>query len=107
MGESEGEDASPLLHVQAFTPLLGTLLLNSSSTVGAPARLCVLNLLSRIREAAAQRGGARAGSDTNTGCFGPVERKLFERELVQQVVIGMAHLETGSGAANGSGTQAR
>ncbi|THH05452.1 hypothetical protein EW145_g4780 [Phellinidium pouzarii] len=85
--EAEPRDV-PFLYVQSFTPLLGTLLLNTDANVGAPARRCVVDLLMRIREADAQ-------SDKATS-FGPEERRLFERELIQQVVIGMAHLDSGS-----------
>lgn len=95
-GEDSSEGDAPLLHVQAFTPLLGTLLLNAGSTVGAPARMCVVNLLARIREARTQNGA-------DIGYFGPSERKMFEREIIQQVVIGMAHLEAGAG--NGFGNR--
>ncbi|KAH8117354.1 ARM repeat-containing protein [Phellopilus nigrolimitatus] len=79
----------PLLYVQTFTPLLGTLLLNPGSNIGAPARRCIVNLLTRLREADAQ------GSDVQS--LGPVERRLFKRELLQQVVIGMGHLEPANG----------
>ncbi|EJD05837.1 ARM repeat-containing protein [Fomitiporia mediterranea MF3/22] len=76
----------PLLNVQAFTPLLGTLLLNPSASVNAPARHCAVNLLSRIRDA----------ESSDTGSFERIERRLFERELIEHVVIGMAHLDSNS-----------
>ncbi|KAI5122084.1 hypothetical protein M0805_006066 [Coniferiporia weirii] len=82
--EAEPRDV-PLLYVQSFTPLLGTLLLNPSINVGAPARHCVVNLLGRIREA--------DGKNEKAGDFVSEDRRLFERELIQQVVIGMAHLD--------------
>ncbi|KAL5529223.1 hypothetical protein ACEPAG_5197 [Sanghuangporus baumii] len=84
----------PLLNVQSFTPLLGTLLLNSGANVNAPARHCVVNLLRRVRE---------AGSD-EAGFLGPKERKLLEHELIQHVVIGMAHLDVDSPAEGSEGS---
>lgn len=82
------EQDMTLLDVQTFTPLLGTLLLNPSTSVGTPARLCVVTLLKRIRDA------DRKGD--NVGRFGSEQRALFERELIQHIVIGMAHLEVAS-----------
>lgn len=83
----------PLLNVQSFTPLLGTLLLNSGANVNAPARHCVVNLLRRIREA----------DSYEPGFFGPRERRLLEHELLQHVVIGMAHLDTDSPSEGSEG----
>lgn len=82
------EQDMTLLDVQTFTPLLGTLLLNPSTSVGTPARLCVVSLLKRIRDADRK--------DDGVGWFGTEERTLFERELIQHIVIGMAHLEVAS-----------
>lgn len=75
--------------MQSFTPLLGTLLLNPSANVNSHARHCVVNLLTRLRDAKSE--------SEDLGFFGEGERRLFERELLQQVVIGMAHLDVGSG----------
>ncbi len=80
--------AVPLLGVQSFTPLLVTLLLNPSREVGGRARTCIVALLSRIRDA--------NENGTSTGHFGPQQRRMFEREIMQQVVIGMAHLDNAS-----------
>ena len=92
------EPDTPLLDVQTFTPLLGTLLLNPSTNVGAPARMCVVTLLTRLRDVDTKSDDA--------GCFGPKERKIFERELIQHIVIGMGHLDVPSESSeSGSGEQ--
>lgn len=75
--------------MQAFTPLLGTLLLSPNSSVGAPARYCVVSLLRRLREADEK--------EVDLDHFGYGERHLFEQELIQQVVIGMSRLDVSDG----------
>ncbi|KAI0692388.1 armadillo-type protein [Cytidiella melzeri] len=123
------------ISVQAFTPILGTLLLSPNGLVGGPARYAVVELLSRVRRADAKsseredmslqtppaknpsgagqqvvnREEDRGGTSSSTpvghkgdnaeddysplGLFGPAERRLFEREMVYQVVIGMGRLD--------------
>ena len=120
------------ISVQAFTPILGTLLLSSNGLVGGPARYAVVELLSRVRRAdkrAARveereraivpavssdsrvpnrekdRGGTSSPKSPEQenddeedgyspiGLFGSEERRLFEREMVHQVVIGMGRLD--------------
>ena len=109
------EQGPHLLHVQAFTPMLGTLLLNPSANVNASARYCVVNLLTRLREADKAEHDADPHSRHDSGQlgqqqqelgavrihFGPEKRKLFERELLHQVVIGMAHLQEDNNLASG------
>ncbi|TDL27378.1 ARM repeat-containing protein [Rickenella mellea] len=75
----------PTLGVQTFTPLLGTLLLSPNGLVGAPARHCVVELLNHIREADEAR--------EDPPHFGFGERRMFENELIQNVVIGMGRLD--------------
>lgn len=120
------------ISVQAFTPILGTLLLSPNGLVGGPARVAVVELLNRVRRADArerrqsdQPGASQVGAEqahrsaagdnaaetsidpqdeeeqdySPTGLFGSVERRLFEREMVQQVVIGMGRLDLAEEAA--------
>ncbi|OCH95039.1 ARM repeat-containing protein [Obba rivulosa] len=134
--ESEAEGVLPQaftppteIPVQAFTPILGTLLLSPNGMVGGPARYAVVELLRRVRRAdeqedsssrtsnreqapdidvqAPQRGqttqfsgprdhmrdGKAADDGTEIGLFGHDQRRMFEREMVQQVVIGMGRLD--------------
>jgi serine/threonine-protein phosphatase 4 regulatory subunit 1 len=122
-------DEPTQVSVQAFTPILGTLLLSPNGLIGGPARYAVVELLSRVRRADAKdastsvqqkapsdpkaelvvnreedRGGtgsrmvtaAEADNEEDyspVGLFGPAERRLFEREMVYQVVIGMGRLD--------------
>ncbi|KAI1794528.1 ARM repeat-containing protein [Ganoderma leucocontextum] len=112
--ESSGVTIVP---VQAFTPILGTLLLSPNGLVGGSARYAVVELLRRLRRAderdagenveatelhAPLRPGGLATAESpcpdtegplEVGLFGWNERRLFERELVYQVVIGMGRLD--------------
>ncbi|KAF8894561.1 armadillo-type protein [Infundibulicybe gibba] len=85
--------------VQAFTPILGTLLLSPHPKVSFAARSAVVGLLSRIRRAddAPHRPllNLEDGSEDtlDIGLFGQDERSLFQYEILQQVVIGMGRLD--------------
>ena len=90
------------LSVQAFTPILGTLLLSQNALVGTPARNAVVELLKRIWHADEREAGRPSYPlsegeiprlDYSTGHLQRRERRLFERELVHQVVIGMGRLD--------------
>ena len=108
------------ISVQAFTPILGTLLLNSNPLVGGAARFAVVDLLSRINKADKKEIGPfyRHGPDSPhvfhpwesdyendddfeddeslvIGLFGTQERAMFMQEVLQQVVIGMGRLDVG------------
>ena len=82
-----GTDALP---AQSFTPLLGTLLLSPNVSISASTRQCIVQLVQRIRNLA-QR-------DETIGSFGVNERQILEKEILDQLVIGMAHLELDSDA---------
>ncbi|KZV88319.1 ARM repeat-containing protein [Exidia glandulosa HHB12029] len=82
----EGEHDPPVISVQSFTPLLGSLLMNPHTTVGANARMVVVEILNRLHSA----DWARAKSSL---LFGEQQRHLVERELVFEVVVGLAHLD--------------
>ncbi|KAF9483896.1 ARM repeat-containing protein, partial [Pholiota conissans] len=109
------------ISVQAFTPILGTLLLSSNPLVGGAARFAVVDLLSRMKKADDRELGAihrqlpqhspgeilhpweidRANLDDEdddepplvVGLFGSNERSMFTEEILQQVVIGMGRLD--------------
>ena len=116
----EGETA--IVPVQAFTPILGTLLLSPNGIVGGSARYAVVELLRRLRHADQKEDSASESSDEppaedqprtssptpsqasqveyqeledglDIGLLQHDERRLFERELVYQVVIGMGRLD--------------
>ncbi|KAI0647224.1 hypothetical protein C8Q79DRAFT_907811 [Trametes meyenii] len=132
----EDEDGQTLISVQAFTPLLGTLLLSPNGIVGGSARYAVVELLRRLRRADQREDEERASlsaslddllanthdtprassptpsqvaeeQDANesadVGLFQRGERRLFEHELVYQVVIGMGRLDMEDGRGEQQG----
>lgn len=82
MGEQEDP---PLLPVQTFTPILGSLLIDHNAMVGSPARYAVVEILNRLHSA-----NDRGEDDPP---FGIKERKMLEQEIVHQVIIGMGRLD--------------
>ena len=90
-----------LISVQAFTPILGTLLLSPNGLVGGAARQAIVEVLRKIRRAdEREQEGQGAGTqdveeEEAIGLFGSVERKMFQEEMLHQVVIGMGRLDTG------------
>ena len=93
--------AEATISVQAFTPILGTLLLSPNPQVGGAARYAVVDLLERMKNADDAKADSLALTRRNgdvdfnlvTGLFGPRERAMFQDEILQQVVIGMGHLD--------------
>lgn len=109
--EAEAAIGGPaLISVQSFTPILGTLLLSPNTHVGGPARYAVVELLRRVRKADDFEHNTitqlpadptihpldEGGDDerySDVGLFGEEQRRLFEREMIHQVVIGMGKLD--------------
>lgn len=81
-----------LISVQAFTPILATLLLSSNGVVSGSARSAIVELLARIHRA--DDLGDQHADDLSYQLFGRHERSLFEEEVIQQLVIGMGRLES-------------
>ncbi|KAJ6547456.1 armadillo-type protein [Mycena capillaripes] len=112
--ETVYSSSTSTISVQAFTPILGTLLLSPNSKVGGAARYVVVNILARMRKLDEKESGTTDVSsrsrllsvpdsdseeeedlekDIPVGLFGREERLMFEQELLQQVVIGMGRLD--------------
>lgn len=89
----QSDDQVTLISVQAFTPILATLLLSSNGVVSGSARLAIVELLARTHRA--DDLGDKNPDDLSYGLFGGHERILFEEEVIQQLVIGMGRLESG------------
>ncbi|KAG1875048.1 armadillo-type protein [Suillus tomentosus] len=89
--QPQSDDQVTLISVQAFTPILATLLLSSNGVVSGSARSAVVELLARIHRA--DDLGDQHADDLSYGLFGRYERTLFEEEVIQQLVIGMGRLE--------------
>jgi serine/threonine-protein phosphatase 4 regulatory subunit 1 len=68
--------------------------------VGGPARYAVVEVLSRMRKADEwedrDRNLAEDQDSYPSGLFGRNERKMFQDEILQQVVIGMGKLDAGA-----------
>ncbi|KAG6878686.1 hypothetical protein C0993_011501 [Termitomyces sp. T159_Od127] len=86
--------ALPTVSVQAFTPILGTLLLSPNPLVGGATRHVVVDLLLRLKDA----DDSEASTDNPQAqpahsFFHRPQREMFRTELLQQVVIGMGRLD--------------
>lgn len=84
------------ISVQAFTPILGTLLLSPNAMVSGPARCAVVDLLCRIRKADDAQEPASINlesADSSYALFGRMQRQMFEEELIHQLVIGIGRLD--------------
>ncbi|KAH0583984.1 hypothetical protein H2248_009567 [Termitomyces sp. 'cryptogamus'] len=84
--------------IQAFTPILGTLLLSPNPLVGSATRHAIVDLLLRLKdaddsEASIPVSPARDPQAQRTGSFDRPEREMLRTELLQQVVIGMGRLD--------------
>ncbi|KAG8217817.1 armadillo-type protein [Butyriboletus roseoflavus] len=89
--QQDGNDLTSI-SVQAFTPILGTLLLSPNGMVSGPARCAVVDLLCRIRNADDAEESAQP-SHTSHPLFGRIQRQMFEEELIHQLVIGIGRLD--------------
>lgn len=88
-------DVTPI-SVQAFTPILGTLLLSPNGMVSGPARCAVVEMLGRIRGADdAEDWGVENSQCPGMpiGLFAKPQRKMFEDEILLQLVIGIGRLD--------------
>ena len=114
VSDESNPDVIPI-GVQAFTPILGTLLLSINGNVGSNARNAIVGILRRIKRLddiangvvntrAVDKGGGTStlsdpwiegfdDFDPTPGLFERKQRRLFEDELLRQVVIGMARLD--------------
>ncbi|KIJ34695.1 hypothetical protein M422DRAFT_263260 [Sphaerobolus stellatus SS14] len=82
---TDDQQDPPLLPVQSFTPLLGSLLIDNNGMIGGPARFVVVELLNRIHAAEERQDDVPP--------FGANERRLLEQEIIHQVIIGMGRLD--------------
>ncbi|KAG6814303.1 hypothetical protein H0H92_013428 [Tricholoma furcatifolium] len=75
--------------VQAFTPILGTLLLCPNPSVGGATRRTIVDLLLRLKDADANHLSVLPP----IGSLNASRRDMLRTELLQQVVIGMGRLD--------------
>lgn len=104
----------PVISVQTFTPLIGSLLMSQSPDVCNSAKTAIVSLLARLRgktvpqlepwsERHVQPGELKAYSAQGGTHLHRIhglaeeDRKIVENELLQAIVIGMARLDEGHG----------
>ncbi|KAG6850527.1 hypothetical protein H0H93_012143 [Arthromyces matolae] len=86
--------------VQAFTPILGTLLLSPNPLVGGVTRHAIVDLLLRLKHDDDTENSTLVTDDDDSQAQHPSnrldrpERDMLRSELVQQVVIGMGRLDS-------------
>ncbi|KAG6911451.1 hypothetical protein DXG01_014525 [Tephrocybe rancida] len=97
--DDDSISTSTAVSVQAFTPILGTLLLSSNPLVGGAARHAIVDLLLRLRSADDRDAGTTMSTNDadqalfDIGSFDLLQREMVRTELLQQVVIGMGRLD--------------
>ncbi len=102
--------ATVTISVQAFTPILGTLLLNDNNRVGILARDALVGFLAKMNNVDEKELGVSTHRRRRprqpwepeeehdeeplpyVGLFGCRERALFRQEILQQIVIGLGQL---------------
>lgn len=102
--------SSVSIPVQAFTPILGTLLLNENKRVGILAREALVGFLAKMNKVDEKLLGIKKYRRRRTlqpwespeeeideplpyvGLFGISERNLFRQEILQQIVVGLGQL---------------
>ena len=85
----------PYLHINTFTPLIGSLLLSANPRVGDCARLGLVDLLNRLHAPPADtEPDARYVPVSPQVVFGEQERGMIENEIIYGVVLGMARLDS-------------
>lgn len=85
----------PYLHINTFTPLIGSLLLSANPRVGDCARLGLVDLLNRLHAPPPDtEPDARYVPVSPQVVFGEQERGMIENEIIYGVVLGMARLDS-------------
>jgi hypothetical protein len=84
----------PYLHINTFTPLIGSLLLSANPRVGDCARLGLVDLLNRLHAPPPDtEPDARFVPVSPQVVFGEQQRAMIENEIIYGVVLGMARLD--------------
>ena len=94
MAELLTPEGVPYLHINTFTPLIGSLLLSANPRVGDCARLGLVDLLNRLHTPPPDtEPDARYVPVSPQVVFGEQERAMIENEIIYGVVLGMARLD--------------
>lgn len=84
----------PQLPSNAFTPLIGSLLLSANPRVGDGARLAIVELLNRLQGAESVTNDDRyCPPSPSSSIFGDTEKSVVINEIMNGVVLGMGRLD--------------
>ncbi|KAG8836042.1 hypothetical protein FRC17_010506 [Serendipita sp. 399] len=78
----------------AFTPLIGSLLLSANPRVGDGARLAIVELLNRLQKPENAAIDDRYAPPSPSTQFGDTERDIIINEIMNGVVLGMGRLDS-------------
>jgi serine/threonine-protein phosphatase 4 regulatory subunit 1 len=89
--ETEGVTYLPS---NAFTPLIGSLLLSANPRVGDGARLAIVDLLNRLQDINNTPDDPRYSSASPVARFEAAEKDIIMNEIMNGVVLGMGRLDS-------------
>jgi serine/threonine-protein phosphatase 4 regulatory subunit 1 len=84
----------PQLPSNAFTPLIGSLLLSANPRVGDGARLAIVELLNRLQGSETSATDDRYCPPSPLSSFGEAEKEIIIKEIMNGVVLGMGRLDS-------------
>ncbi|PVG03265.1 ARM repeat-containing protein [Serendipita vermifera] len=90
---SDIEDVT-YLPSNAFTPLIGSLLLSANPRVGDGARLAIVDLLNRLQDINNTPDDPRYGTASPVARFEAAEKEIIMNEIMNGVVLGMGRLDS-------------
>lgn len=92
--EQQLDDEVPQLPSNAFTPLIGSLLLSANPRVGDGARLAIVELLNRLQGSETSTNDDRYCPPSPLSSFGEAEKEIVINEIMNGVVLGMGRLDS-------------
>jgi len=92
--EQHLDDDVPHLPSNAFTPLIGSLLLSANPRVGDGARLAIVELLNRLQGSETSTNDDRYCPPSPLSSFGESEKEIVINEIMNGVVLGMGRLDS-------------
>lgn len=87
-------DGVTFLPADAFTPLIGSLLLSANPRVGDGARLAIVDLINRLQVPETISVDDRFCEPSPSVTFGDAEKTIIMNEIMNGVVLGMGRLDS-------------